>query len=325
MPGLGDFAAGLGPALGQALPGMLSILQMQAAERRELATEKYRGQELAFQGRRTDIEEKRLKIAEDAAEQERQIKGFEIQKQKELEARREAPMDLTVHPGFLSLPDNIKPKVLEYFQSKGYVNEFGRGKTKDIGAGVKEIEESASLFKSFMGPVIEAQKTNLITLEQKAMEKPDDQKIQQQLLAARKAYQLASGSYDKHILEIEKAEMAEKTKLAVEKLKIEAKPDKSLTEVDIATKGTPAQIKALIAYKQAIQKFPKETTAIKVVRDEKSPTKWSWVDVKNPKLKLEGAPNPEKTGLAGQLAEAFGVDQPKADWVYKDGVLVKTK
>jgi len=325
MPGLGDFAAGLGPALGQTLPGMMNMLQMQAAERRELALEKHRGEELAFQGRRTEMEEKRLKIAEDAAAQEREIKGFEIQKQKELEARREAPMDVTVHPGYLALPDEVKPKLLDFLRTRGATNEAGRGKTKDIGAAIKEIENNSILFKTFMEPVVAAQKQNLISLREKLSKNPDDPKLQQQVKVADTQYQLSSGSYDKYLLEITKAEMAEKTKLAVEKLKIEAKPEKSRTETDIAVGGTAREKADLIAYKQAIQKFPRETTAIKQVRDKTSDTGWSWVDVKNPKIRLAGAPNPEKTGLSAELAAEFGVGTPKVDWIYKDGEWMKAK
>ena len=264
------------------------------------------------------MKNKTLIIAQDKAKQERNILGYkerDLQRQEEI---AKSPIDITVHPAFLQLPEQQRPEVLKFFQSRGFVNERGVGETGKVMEGIKEIEGSSKLFTEMMGPVVESQKQNLVALEEKAIEKPDDVKLQQQLQAARKKYQISIGTYDKHLLEVEKKEMEERTKLAVEELRLEGRtnPVAHNTIEQPSPDGKTAQ---RMQYNPATQRYdipvgnpyPVKSQVISLAQEEKKKEGFaSWL----PEAKhntfmynaITGKPPVSAQGLASNDRQMYG-------------------
>ncbi len=166
---------------------------------------------------------------------EQQMKVQEMQK---VQAERQKPIDLTVHPMFLSMPEETRPQMLEFFAKQGLTDERGVGTQESFERGIKTIESSAPLFKSFMEPVVEIKKNDVIKAYDaviKAQESGDQKKMQTAQAEFEKknmAYQTARGNLDKHLEGLAKHQQA----MELEGVKNEGRMDVLNTRLDMQEK-----------------------------------------------------------------------------------------
>jgi hypothetical protein len=148
-------------------------------------------------------------------------KSAEIQQAEEtrkakLAAEKEADsnrvVDITVHPMFLSLPDEQKSAALKFFSSSGYTDENGRGRKADVLNGVDAIEKNKGLFSGFFAPVIESRKQAVVdswAALQDAMQSGDEKKISaaaDKHKRARMVYQSSSDKFHQHLNKLDEIE-----------------------------------------------------------------------------------------------------------------------
>ncbi len=138
--------------------------------------------------------------------------NYAMQKEAEAQADYDKPVDITVHPMFLSLPDEVKPQVLKFFQDNGWINELGRGKKGDILQGVDTMEKTTPLFKQFFEPVVNAKKAKVLEAWNQLQEvtaSGDPKKIQiaqKQFQDLSTDYISSSSQFDKHLENLMKAD-----------------------------------------------------------------------------------------------------------------------
>jgi len=130
-------------------------------------------------------------------------------------ANREKPLDMTVHPLFLSLPDESKEQALNFMVTNGFTDERGIGTTENIMRGLDIVEKTKPVFQTIMGPVIKAKQANVTTAWgelQSAQEKGDPKKMQEAKAKFDQAfltYGDALGKYDTHLKVLTDREAAE--------------------------------------------------------------------------------------------------------------------
>lgn len=182
---------GLLNASNNALSVGMGLLQMRQEREHQQALEANAAQQTAMQRQAHDLNmaESRLKLE---------------QMQKAI-AEQNKPMDIKLHPMFLSLPDSVKEQALKSFADSGATNAEGIGKVGDIMSHLKTIESSTPLFQSLMKPVIDA-KAQLVQGAwqdlQTAMQSNNPKKVQEAKLNFEKLngeYHQALGGYQAHI------------------------------------------------------------------------------------------------------------------------------
>lgn len=160
----------------------------------------------------------------DAQVAEAQMKMEKMERDR---AQAQQPVDLTVHPMMLSMPEETRPQILDFFRQNGLVNERGIGTMEGLTRGVGMIENSKPLFESFMGPVVQAKKNTVIKAFDaltKAQESGDPKKIQTaqaEFERVNMQYQSSVGSFDKHLETLSKHQQA----MELEELKNEGRVD----------------------------------------------------------------------------------------------------
>lgn len=160
----------------------------------------------------------------DAQVAEAQMKMEKMERDR---AQAQQPVDLTVHPMMLSMPEETRPQILDFFRQNGLVNERGIGTMEGLTRGVGMIENSKPLFESFMGPVVQAKKNTVIKAFDaltKAQESGDPKKIQNaqaEFERVNMQYQSSVGSFDKHLETLSKHQQA----MELEELKNEGRVD----------------------------------------------------------------------------------------------------
>lgn len=138
---------------------------------------------------------------------------YALNKAAEADAASKRIVDITAHPMFLSLPDEVKPKALDWFASQGVTDPQGRGQVGQIMEGVKQIEGSKQLFNEFMGPVLEQKKAGVIQaygVYRDALAKGDQKKAGEALANFKKVsmeYQASAGKFSEHLTNLDKNEM----------------------------------------------------------------------------------------------------------------------
>lgn len=160
---------------------------------------------------------------------------MKMEKMERERAQAQQPVDLTVHPMMLSMPEETRPQILDFFRQNGLVNERGIGTMEGLARGVGMIENSKPLFESFMGPVVQAKKNTVIKAFDaltKAQESGDPKKIQTaqaEFERVNMQYQTAAGNFDKHLDTLSKHQQA----MELEK----AKTINDLQEINARTQG----------------------------------------------------------------------------------------
>ena len=181
--------------------------------------------------------------------QEAAIQAYRLKQLQEQEDRQNRQIDITAHPAFLGMPEEVRPDVLKFFSSSGFTNEKGIGKVGDVMAGLQTIEGSKDLFQQFMGPVVESKKKAFIdqyTALQDELAKgtdPKDKKIQTmkaQMNKARMDYESSSGNLFKHLEKLDEIEAAKKQPVAQE-LFVDPKDPAKFAYVN---KNDPASVQA---------------------------------------------------------------------------------
>ncbi|MFA7462954.1 MAG: hypothetical protein WCY59_07420 [Anaerovoracaceae bacterium] len=160
---------------------------------------------------------------------------MKMEKMERERAQAQQPVDLTVHPMRLAMPEETRPQILDFFRQNGLVNERGIGTMEGLARGVGMIENSKPLFESFMGPVVQAKKNSVIKAFDaltKAQESGDPKKIQTaqaEFERVNMQYQTAAGNFDKHLDTLSKHQQA----MELEK----AKTINDLQEINARTQG----------------------------------------------------------------------------------------
>lgn len=88
-----------------------------------------------------------------------QLQNEELMRKK---AAYEAPIDITTHPAYLSLPEDQRPEALKFFVSNGLTDARGIGQTGKVAEGAKMIAESSSLFQKYLEPAVKAKQGNVM-------------------------------------------------------------------------------------------------------------------------------------------------------------------
>jgi hypothetical protein len=140
----------------------------------------------------------------------------------ELEAKNNRMVDMTIHPAFLSLPDEQKQAALKYFAENGYTDKAGKGRAIDIQTGVATIEGSKNLFSQFMWPTVQAKKQAAVDAwgaVQKAQESGDKDKIAKAMATfntAKMSYEASDEKYSGHLMKLD--EQSQKDEIAERRL-----------------------------------------------------------------------------------------------------------
>lgn len=151
--------------------------------------------------------------------QQQAIQAYQYKQMMEQEERMNRKIDITAHPMFLQLPDQVKPQVLNFFASSGFTDPKGVGEMRNIVQGIQMIEGTKDTFQGFMGPVVEAKKQKYIETYnalQDELAKGTDLKgkkvltLQAQLKKSQMDYESSSGNFQKHLDRLDEIEAAKK-------------------------------------------------------------------------------------------------------------------
>ena len=166
---------------------------------------------VAHQTQQMDIAQRGLAMQE--AEAARKAKA-----DAEREADLNRPMDVTIHPAYLSLPDPQKAEALRFFSSNGYTDANGRGRKVDVLNGVAAIEKTKGLFSGFLGPVVAAKRQAVVdswTALQDATQSGDQKKIeaaQSNYDRTKMAYQASSDKFHEHLNKLDEIDAQSQTR-----------------------------------------------------------------------------------------------------------------
>jgi hypothetical protein len=167
-------------------------------------------------------ETRRMNIVEAAEKREATRFTREKQKEAEREAVLNSEINITTHPLFLGIPDEVKEATLKHFQDEGIVDERGVGITRNIKDEVDKIESTAGLFKQFMLPVVDIHKNNFIQKDKELREllatgeDPNSSKVQKlkmEVDALYKTYNASEKGYLGHLRNIKEGKIAHEQKL----------------------------------------------------------------------------------------------------------------
>ena len=205
MAGLLQTAGAIGTGLAKTGEQAMSLAELISQQKHRAFVENMATQQLS-------LEKQKAADVHSDFQQKQRIQGFQEKQLAEQEKARKAPMDITVHPMYLALPEAQRPEVLKYFQSTGAVDERGVGESGRIMNEVDKIEKSEPLFKQFMTPTLEAQKKKITDLYEKIQKNPDDEKLQKEYQAEFNKYQMATGEFTKHISKLQEIQATAKGK-----------------------------------------------------------------------------------------------------------------
>ena len=173
----------------------------------------------------------------------------QLRKQAEEEALNKQPVNLTAHPYFLSLPDDLQKKTLDFFQSQGLVNENGIGERGNILKGVQYIENTTKGMQEFLKPLVEKQRQELIGIQRElavVKNQPGKEKLAQQLAQKlqekAQQYNMASVIYDQRYEELQKREQRK-----FEMQKVLAGKSWAATKEGVKYREREANIRAIIS------------------------------------------------------------------------------
>jgi len=156
---------------------------------------------------------------------------LKLEEMQKAQAAKTKIVDITTHPMFLSLPDEVKPGTLKYFAENGYTDATGKGTAESVMQGAAAIEKSKPLFQSFMEPVIKAKQGEVMGAWNELREVQatgDEKKIKIALAKFENLngqYHQSLGKFDEHIktltdqenkMAIEMAKKAETARIADE-------------------------------------------------------------------------------------------------------------
>ena len=143
---------------------------------------------------------------------------FQLEEAKKKKAEMLKPMDITVHPMFLSLPDESKQEAMKFFSANQFTDERGVGTTESIMRGIDILEKSKPLFQTVMGPVVKAKQAAVTAAWdefQQAQATQDPKKIQTAKAKYDQAYLSygnSLGKFDEHMKLLDQQEQARELK-----------------------------------------------------------------------------------------------------------------
>ena len=161
-----------------------------------------------------DMRGRQLQQQKDQFEVTNATSKFELEEAKKKQEAMQKPIDIKVHPIFLSLPDESKQEALKFFSTNQFTDGNGIGTAGNIMRGVDILEKSKPLFQTIMGPVVKAKQAGVITAWdefQQAQATLDPKKIQ---IAKAKydqaylAYGESLGKFDEHMKTLDAQEQA---------------------------------------------------------------------------------------------------------------------
>ncbi len=158
------------------------------------------------------FQQQKLSMEQAHADRVNKMLDNQLAQQAEAKAKYDKPVDITVHPLFLSLPDEVKPTALKYFSENGWTDQNGKGKYGDVMQGVESMEKTAPVFKELFAPVV--QKKKEATLQawnelQEVQQSGDPKKIaiaQKKFNDLSASYMASSSQFDKHLETLMKPE-----------------------------------------------------------------------------------------------------------------------
>lgn len=197
----GNFGRALETAIPQALSNITSMQNLAISQKQEQRA----------------IETHQIEMVE---------KQREIEKVAKEEKRLNSIMDITVHPAYTGLPQDQRPKILDFFHKNKFTDASGKGSIRDILTGVKMLESSKSLFTEFMSPVIEGKKQTYLQKNaelQELISKGDTKKVQELtpiVNQLRTGYLSSLNNFGEHVAKLEEIEASKKTEKEVLPYKI---------------------------------------------------------------------------------------------------------
>jgi len=144
---------------------------------------------------------------------------FQMKQLEKQEAQLSRKIDITAHPAYLQLPDEVKPQVLKYFSANGFTDPNGVGELRNVQLGLQSIESHKDTFQGFMAPVVEAKKNKFVEEYKKLQDlraqglDDKDPKVQKQQAIVNQAnmdYSASSGNFQKHIDKLDEIEASKK-------------------------------------------------------------------------------------------------------------------
>lgn len=157
---------------------------------------------------------RRLQIAEDSAKIQNATAQIQLDEARKVQEMANRPIDITVNPAFLSLPDESKGDVLKFFTQNGLTNEQGVGTAGGVNRGLAMIDSSANLFQRFLMPVVESKKKETLSAwdeYQNALATGNQNKIRIAKIKHDKAfaeYGMSLGKYNEHLKTLAQKEEA---------------------------------------------------------------------------------------------------------------------
>lgn len=248
------------------LGNAINIRQMQSQEARDASAQAIDLKRLSMDEKAAGemsaarIEEQRIR----KAQEERAAKSFAFeqgQKEREQQLATEAAertVDITVNPMFLSLPEEQRKGVLEFYAANGYTDPTGKGKARLVREGTAQLEGNPALFKQFMGPVIEGKKQTVVQAFdalQKAKETGDEKKIAEANALYKRAsenYLASTDGYTKHLETLAQNEATETRAAATQK----AITDRQITVEQERQKFDEKQLAETIRHNKAVEAKP---------------------------------------------------------------------
>ncbi len=131
--------------------------------------------------------------------QETNIMKYKLEQAQKAEAEANKPIDVTVDPRFQGLPDVSKQFVMDFYRSRGTIDERGVGPKAEVVKGLNEIMTTPDLFVNTFLPAVEDKKAQYLQVQEMAKQKPQDPKVQAALQQARTAYEAANTAYYAHL------------------------------------------------------------------------------------------------------------------------------